>query len=66
MEAYISHAEILGIADTSTTYRKCGYNARNINLINKHLADAREAALKDNDKVPVKAATVEVSLTERK
>ena len=32
----------------------------------KNLAEAREEALKENDKVPVTAATVELSLTEGK
>ena len=66
MEADISHAEMLGIADANTKYRKRDHNARDVNLINKNLAEAREAALKENDKVPVTAATVELSLTEGK
>ena len=66
MEADISHAEMLGIADANTKYRKRDHNARDVNLNKNNLEEAREASLKENDNVPVTAATVELSLTEGK
>ena len=57
---------MLGIIDASTKYRKSDHNARDVNLIKKNLAEAREEALKENDKVPMTASAVELSLTEGK
>ena len=50
MESDISHAEMLGIPDASTKYRKRDHNARDVNLINKNLAEAREEVLKEKTK----------------
>ena len=41
-EADISHSELLGIMAETTLYRKRDKNARYIDTIDKHLADARE------------------------
>ena len=42
-EAGISHGELRDIMTDSTRYRKRNTDARDIETINKHLSDAREA-----------------------
>ena len=42
-EADISHGEVLGIVTDTTRYRKRDTDARDIETINRHLADAIEA-----------------------
>ena len=42
-ESHISHRKLLGITDDTTHYKKRDINVKDIETINKHLADAREA-----------------------
>ena len=66
METDMSHGEMLGITDQATRYRKRDHSSKDIKLINRHLADARDAALKADDDEPVTADTVELGMTEGK
>lgn len=49
MEATIIQGEILGAVDTKTAYNKRSKATRDIDVINKHLANAREATLSKAD-----------------
>ena len=42
-ELHISHGELLGLTEENTHYKKRDINVKDIETINKHLADAREA-----------------------
>ena len=64
-ETDISHEEMLGIAEADNMYRKRDYNAKDINLINQHLADAREAILGEDAEEPITADTVELGVDEK-
>ena len=66
LETDIAHGDMLGIVDSGTKYRKRDHNAKDVNLINKHLADAREAALKEEDETPVTASNLELKMTDGK
>ena len=56
--------EMLGITDPDRKYRKRDHSAKDITFINKHLADAREAALREQEGTPVTAETVELGVPE--
>lgn len=63
MESDISHGEMLGILYTTTTkYRKREHDANNIDLMNKQLADEREAACGQEAEKPIKPDTVELGI----
>lgn len=49
MERTITHGEMLGVVKTKTVYNKRNKSTRDIDVINKHLADAREAAVSKAD-----------------
>ena len=63
-EADISHGEVLGIMTDTTRYRKRDTDARDIETINKHLADAREAHASVDEK-PTMADNIELKVDER-
>lgn len=64
MESDISHGEMLGILYTTTTkYRKREHDANNTDLMNKQLADEREAACGQEAEKPIKPDTVELAST---
>ena len=57
VESNISHAEILGLisdeeanVNRKNLFRKRDFNAKDISLINKHLADDREKHMGDDEK----------------
>lgn len=56
-ETDISHGEMLGIVESNKKYRKRDHSANDINLINQHLAGAREAALGEQEEEPITAGT---------
>lgn len=63
IESNISHGQMLRILDTSTTkYCEREYEAKDINLINKHLADECEAACGQEDEKPITADIVELGI----
>ena len=63
-EADISHGEVLGIMTDTTRYRKRDTDDRDIETINKHLADAKEAHA-GVDETPTKADKIELKVYER-
>lgn len=64
MESNISHGEMLGIIDTKKVYKKRNQPTRDIDVIYKHLADAREAAVKKADET-INAETVKLCVDEK-
>ena len=42
-ESHTSHGELLGVTEDTTHYKKRDINVKDIETINKHLGDAREA-----------------------
>lgn len=52
IESDNSHGELLGIAESGNKYRKSDHSAKDISLINQHLADPREAAQAEQDEHP--------------
>ena len=57
-ESHVTHGALLGISE-ETHYKKRPLNVRDIETINKHLADAREAHA-GKDEEPITADTVEL------
>lgn len=53
LSAVQGHAEMLGISDSDTKYRKRDKNVHNIDIVNEHLADTRLSALGDKEEVPI-------------
>lgn len=49
MESDITHDEIIGVMETNNVYCKRNTSKRDIDVINKYLADAREAAVNNAD-----------------
>ena len=63
-ETDISHGEMLGIMEPDNKYRKRDFSSKDINLINQHLADAREAVLGEQSEEPITADTVPLGVKE--
>ena len=63
-ESDISHAELLGIATEDAKYRKRDFRAKDVELINKHLEDARNAAVDQTDETPITADNIELHVDE--
>lgn len=57
-ESNITQAEILGL--TTTMYTKCDKNVRDVNKVNKHLANSRLAALDNRYEEPFTSENVEI------
>lgn len=49
MESDITHSEMVGFMDTKNIYHKRNKSTRDIDVINKHIADAKEAAVNKAD-----------------
>jgi len=64
-ESDMSHAELFGIVEDDTKYRKRDFNAKDVNLINKHLEDARNAAVDQSDDTPITADNVELHVDKK-
>lgn len=54
----ITHAEMLGI--TTTTYTKRDKNVRDVETVNKHLADARLVVLGNQDEQTITSENMEI------
>lgn len=50
MESTNTHCNILGVMETKSIYNKRNKSTRDIEVINKHLNDAREAGISTADK----------------
>ena len=61
VESEISHGELLGITET-THYKKRDIDTKDIETINKHLADLREAEHGKDEEKPITAETVELGV----
>ena len=68
VESNISHAEMLGLisdeeanGNRKNLFRKRDFNAKDISLINKHLADEREKHMGDDEK-PVTADDIDLDV----
>ena len=61
VESEISHGELLGITET-TYYKKRDIDTKDIETINKHLDDLREAEHGKAEEMPVTAETVELGV----
>lgn len=60
----ITHGELLGITTGHNKYSKLGFNVRHVELINKHLADAVEAAC-EKDEVSVTSENTKLCVDEK-
>lgn len=65
IEIDISHGEILGILEPENMYWKRHNNPKDIKRINKHLADALQAALGKQEEEPITVDTVELGFHEK-
>lgn len=57
-ESNITHVELLGL--TKNEYKKRDKNVRNLDTVDKHLADVKLAALRKDDDVPITSDNVEI------
>lgn len=56
---------MLGIVESDSMYRKSDQNSKDINRINKYLAEARKAALGEQEEEQITAYIVELALDEK-
>lgn len=56
---------MVGIVDPENMYRKSDHNAKDIKLINEHLADAREADLEEQEEEKITAVNVTLGVDEQ-
>lgn len=59
-ESHITNSEMLGIPELDTKYHKRNKNVRDVETVNKHLDDARLAALGHHDEEPPTSEDVEI------
>lgn len=64
MESNITHGEMFGVMETKNVYHKRNLSTRDIDVIHKHIAEAREASAYEADET-INAVNVKLGVDEK-